>query len=37
MIQGERDQDPERNGVAVIIDVDSVAGGGSGGFFQQSR
>jgi hypothetical protein len=37
MIQGERDQDPDRNGVAVIIDVDSVAGGGSGGYFQQAR
>jgi len=37
MIQGERDQDPDRNGVAIVIDVDSVAGGGSGGYFQQAR
>jgi hypothetical protein len=37
MIQGERDADADRNGVAIIIDVDSVAGGGSAGFFQQQR
>jgi hypothetical protein len=35
--QPERDQDPERNGVPVLIDVDTVAGAGSAGFFQQSR
>jgi hypothetical protein len=37
IIQGERDQDPDQNGVAVIIDVDSVAGAGPAGFFQQQR
>jgi hypothetical protein len=37
MIEGERQQDPERNGVAVIIEVDSVMGAGAGGFFQQAR
>jgi hypothetical protein len=37
MIEGERDQDPERNGVAILIEVDSVAGAGADGFFQQAR
>jgi hypothetical protein len=37
MIDGERQLDPERNGVAVVIEVDSVAGAGAGGFFQQAR
>jgi len=37
MIEGERQQDPERNGVAVLIEVDSVAGAGAQGFFQQAR
>jgi Pyridoxamine 5'-phosphate oxidase len=37
MIEGERQQDPERNGVAVLIEVDTVAGAGAGGFFQQAR
>lgn len=31
----ERQQDPERQGVAVVVDVDSVAGAGKNGFFQQ--
>jgi Pyridoxamine 5'-phosphate oxidase len=35
--QPERDQDPERNGVPVVIDVEAVAGAGSAGFFEQSR
>jgi hypothetical protein len=35
--QPERDRDPKRNGVPVLIDVDTVAGAGSAGFFQQSR
>jgi Pyridoxamine 5'-phosphate oxidase len=35
-IEPERQQDPERKGVAVIIDVDSVAGAGADGFFQQA-
>jgi hypothetical protein len=37
MIEGERQQDPDRNGVAVVIEVDSVTGAGAGGFFQQAR
>jgi hypothetical protein len=37
MIDGERQQDPERQGVAVLIEVDSVAGAGAEGYFQQSR
>jgi general stress protein 26 len=37
MIEGERGQDPERNGVAVVIEVDTVNGAGEHGFFQQSR
>jgi hypothetical protein len=35
MIQGERDQDADRNGVAILIDVESVQGFGAGGGFQQ--
>jgi hypothetical protein len=31
MIQGERDQDPDRAGVAVVIDVEDVAEVGAGG------
>ena len=37
IIEPERQQDPERQGVAVIIDVDSVAGAGQNGFFQQAH
>ena len=37
MIDGERQQDPERQGVAVVIEVDSVAGAGPQGSFQQTR
>ncbi|MFZ0041274.1 MAG: pyridoxamine 5'-phosphate oxidase family protein [Solirubrobacteraceae bacterium] len=37
IIEGERKQDPERKGVAVLIEVDSVAGAGGDGFFQQAR
>jgi Pyridoxamine 5'-phosphate oxidase len=37
IIEPERQQDPERQGVAVVIDVDSVAGAGENGFFQQAR
>jgi hypothetical protein len=36
IVEPERQQDPERKGVAVIVDVDTVAGAGSNGFFQQS-
>jgi hypothetical protein len=35
MIEGERGQDPDRKGVAVIIDVESVQGMGAEGGFQQ--
>jgi hypothetical protein len=37
MIEGERQQDPKRQGVAVLIEVDSVAGAGTQGRFRQSR
>jgi hypothetical protein len=36
MIEGERNQDPDRGGVAVVIDVQSVEGFGADGGFQQS-
>ncbi|HEY2604192.1 MAG TPA: pyridoxamine 5'-phosphate oxidase family protein [Thermoleophilaceae bacterium] len=34
MIEGEQKQDPERNGVAVIIDVENVRGFGADGPFE---
>jgi hypothetical protein len=37
IIEGERGQDPERKGVAILIDVDTVAGAAAAGFFQQTR
>jgi hypothetical protein len=37
IVEPERQQDPERQGVAVIIDVESVTGAGENGFFQQAR
>jgi hypothetical protein len=37
MIEGERQQDPDRNGVAVVIEVESVLGAGAAGYFQQER
>jgi hypothetical protein len=36
MIEGERNQDPERAGVAVVIDVQTVQGFGGEGGFEQS-
>jgi hypothetical protein len=36
MIEGERGQDPDRGGVAVVIDVQSVQGFGPDGIFEQS-
>lgn len=36
IVDPERQQDPERKGVAVLIDVDSVTGAGANGFFQQA-
>jgi hypothetical protein len=35
MIDGERGQDPDRKGVAVLIEVESVQGFGTDGGFQQ--
>jgi hypothetical protein len=37
MIEGEQRQDPERNGVAVVIEVDSVNGFGADGPFRMER
>lgn len=37
IVEPERQQDPERKGVAVIVEVDSVVGAGGDGFFQQVR
>jgi hypothetical protein len=37
MIEGERKQDPEARGVAVIIDVESVNGFGADGAFRMER
>jgi hypothetical protein len=37
IVEPERGQDPERQGVAVIVEVDSVMGAGADGFFQQAR
>ena len=37
MIEGELRQDPERRGIAVIIDVNSVDGLGQKGPFQMQR
>lgn len=37
IVEPERQQDPERQGVAVVVDVESVTGAGENGFFQQTR
>jgi hypothetical protein len=37
IVEPERQQDPERQGVAVVVEVDSVNGAGADGFFQQAR
>jgi general stress protein 26 len=37
MIEGEQRQDPERQGVAILIEVDHVAGAGANGYFEQAR
>jgi hypothetical protein len=37
IIEPERQQDPERKGIAVIVDVDSVTGAGENGAFQQAH
>ena len=36
MLEGERDQDPDRRGVAVVIEVESVRGSGTDGSFEQA-
>lgn len=36
IVEPERQQDPERQGVAVVVDVESVVGAGGTGFFQQA-
>ena len=36
IVEPERQQDPERKGVAVLVDVDSLTGAGGNGFFQQA-
>jgi hypothetical protein len=36
MIEGERGQDPDRGGVAIVVDVQSVQGFAAGGGFEQS-
>ena len=35
IVQPEREQDPEKKGVAVVIEVDLVRGFGSSGYFEQ--
>jgi hypothetical protein len=35
--QIEKERDPEKNGVAVIVDIDAVSGFGASGAFQMSR
>ncbi|HEY4825219.1 MAG TPA: hypothetical protein VIH85_00550 [Solirubrobacteraceae bacterium] len=35
IVQPEREQDPEKNGIAVVIEVYSVRGFGSSGYFEQ--
>jgi Pyridoxamine 5'-phosphate oxidase len=37
IVEPERQQDPERQGVAVVVDVDSVTGAGANGAFHQAR
>jgi hypothetical protein len=37
MIEGEQRQDPDRQGVAILIEVDRVAGAGADGYFEQAR
>ena len=34
IVEPEHQQDPERNGIAVVVDVDSVTGAGVNGYFQ---
>lgn len=37
MVEAERERDPERKGVAVVVDVDRVDGMGPDGFFSMTR
>ncbi|WP_036725760.1 hypothetical protein [Patulibacter minatonensis] len=37
MVQAERDYDPERKGVAIVVEVEQVDGAGADGFFSLTR
>jgi hypothetical protein len=37
IIEPERHQDPERKGVTVVVEVDSVVGATTNGFIEQTR
>jgi hypothetical protein len=37
IVEPERQRDPERQGVAVVVEVDSVTGAGENGSFEQAR
>jgi hypothetical protein len=37
MFGPERERDPDRKGVAILIDVDTIDGAGESGFFHQKR
>jgi Pyridoxamine 5'-phosphate oxidase len=37
IIEPERQQDPDRKGIAVVVDVDRVVGATANGFFEQTR
>jgi pyridoxamine 5'-phosphate oxidase-like protein len=36
IIERERDQDPEKKGIAVLVEADKVLGAGADGYFQQA-
>ena len=37
MVAGEQERDPDRGGTGIVVEVDSIAGVGADGFFQQTR
>ena len=37
IVEAEREQDPEKKGIAVVIEVDAVQGFGASGYFEQHR
>jgi hypothetical protein len=37
IVESEREQDPEKKGIAVVIEVDAVRGFGASGYFEQHR